>query len=94
MGSVTTWMETSLTIKGERMQGVHRADYMLERGVWRATCRVCGYSITDPVRRRAMSAYRSHIRESSGFERDSDQKVTIDLRQPAGVVLLPGDGAI
>jgi hypothetical protein len=41
----------------------HRATYILEMGVWRATCRACGYSVTDPRRRQAAAVFRNHIRE-------------------------------
>jgi hypothetical protein len=43
----------------------HRAIYTLEMGVWRATCRACGHSETDPSRRRAASVFRNHIRNAS-----------------------------
>jgi hypothetical protein len=47
------------SILGER----HRATYILELGVWRATCRACDYSTTDPNRRRVASVFRNHIRD-------------------------------
>lgn len=40
----------------------HRATYTLELGVWHATCRGCGYSVSDSDRGRARVAYRQHIR--------------------------------
>jgi hypothetical protein len=43
----------------------HRAIYTLEMGVWRATCRACGHSETDPSRQRAASVFRNHIRNAS-----------------------------
>jgi hypothetical protein len=43
----------------------HRADYILEQGTWRATCQVCGHFVTDPLRRRAASLFRAHIREAT-----------------------------
>jgi hypothetical protein len=43
----------------------HRATYTFEMGVWRATCRVCGYSVTESRRSRAASQFRNHIRDSS-----------------------------
>jgi hypothetical protein len=46
---------------GER----HHAYYILERGVWRATCRLCGHTITDPGRRRAAALFRNHIRDAT-----------------------------
>ena len=43
----------------------HRADYVLEQGTWRATCQVCGHFVTDPLRRRAASLFRAHIRDAT-----------------------------
>jgi hypothetical protein len=43
----------------------HRADYILERGIWRASCRLCDYRTTDPSRRRAAADFRNHIRDTS-----------------------------
>ena len=42
----------------------HRADYTLERGVWHATCKACGFRVTDATRQRAAGAYREHIRDT------------------------------
>lgn len=39
----------------------HRADYILERGVWRVSCRVCGWKATDPERRKLASRFRFHL---------------------------------
>jgi hypothetical protein len=52
----------------------HHATYLLIRGVWRATCRVCNFEVSDPDRRRASSMFRMHIRDVK----------TVDLRQPSG----------
>ena len=41
----------------------HRANYTLERGVWFATCKLCGFQVSDPVRQRAATIYREHIKE-------------------------------
>lgn len=41
----------------------HRANYTLERGVWHATCKLCGYQVSDFTRQRAAASYREHIRE-------------------------------
>lgn len=41
----------------------HRATYIRERGTWYATCRACGWSTSDVLRRRAMSSFRIHIQE-------------------------------
>jgi hypothetical protein len=41
----------------------HRASYIFERGIWRATCRCCGWQTSDPDRRRANSLFRMHIQD-------------------------------
>lgn len=71
--------------QAEHTATVHRADYTLERGIWRATCRVCGHTVTDQVRRRAASAFRVHIRELAEIEttaagQQSMTRSTVDLR--------------
>jgi hypothetical protein len=40
----------------------HRADYILERGIWHVTCRVCGWQDEGPVRRQLASLFRFHLR--------------------------------
>jgi hypothetical protein len=42
----------------------HRADYILERGVWHVTCRVCGCHAEGTVRRQLSSLFRFHLRPS------------------------------
>ena len=42
-------------------RSAHRANYTLELGVWHATCRECGFKVSDPARRRAAAVYRAHI---------------------------------
>ena len=45
--------------------GLHiRASYLLERGMWRATCRDCGWHTEDVDRRRAASRFRLHHLEA------------------------------
>ena len=61
----------------------HLAHYVLERGTWRATCRLCGYSVKDPSRRRAAAIFRNHIRETLG----------ILVNVPALEAIGPGDRA-
>lgn len=39
----------------------HRADYILVRGEWRVSCRVCGWNASDPARRRLASRFRFHL---------------------------------
>lgn len=58
---------------------VHRANYTLELGVWYATCKVCGFRVSDPVRRRAAAVYREHIKESMALDHVVLEDV-IDLR--------------
>jgi len=64
---------------GSRRNDVHRATYTLELGVWYATCNICGYRISDPVRRRTAAAYRSHIRDAG----------VIDLTVAVSALLTP-----
>lgn len=63
------------TTTAARGHTAHRANYTLERGMWRATCRKCGFTLTDVSRQRAMSLYRAHIRETGS----ADERVAIDL---------------
>jgi hypothetical protein len=56
----------------------HRATYILEMGVWRAACRACGYTTTDPNRRRAASVFRNHIRDSA-LDTNLDPSAELDL---------------
>jgi hypothetical protein len=58
----------------------HRAMYILERGQWRATCRVCGYTLTDTRRRQAASLFRNHIRDAAALI-DWEAKVGADTPQ-------------
>jgi hypothetical protein len=57
----------------------HRADYILECGVWRARCRLCNWEVTDPVRRQAATLFRYHIRAAASLPSEGDTQV-IDLR--------------
>ncbi|MBO0731275.1 MAG: hypothetical protein J2P57_18605 [Acidimicrobiaceae bacterium] len=40
----------------------HRALYLLERGTWRARCRLCDWEVSNPVRQHAAAMFRQHIR--------------------------------
>lgn len=42
----------------------HRGVYVLDRGEWVATCRVCGFRVVDTDRRQVASQFRTHIREA------------------------------
>ena len=44
------------------VDGHKRADYILERGMWRAVCRACRYSVQNPDRQRASILFRGHYR--------------------------------
>ena len=67
-----------------RSQSEHRAKYTFERGIWHATCRSCGYRVSDPVRRRAASEYREHLKKAP-------PPVVIELRESrAAKALAPG----
>lgn len=65
----------------------HRANYVLEQGTWRATCQVCGYYVTDPMRRRAASLFRTHIR---GAKEAAEVLVTDDPGVTGAVIDLRG----
>ena len=39
----------------------HHGAYILERGVWHATCKACGWHVEDPDRRQVATLFRSHI---------------------------------
>ena len=52
--------EGHFTLHSNRTE--HRADYTLERGVWHATCKACGFRVSDVTRQRAAGAYREHIK--------------------------------
>ena len=40
----------------------HRAEYILERGTWSATCKGCGWKTADLSRRAAAALFRRHSR--------------------------------
>ena len=73
---------------------VHRGTYILERGTWRAVCRVCGWNVTDGNRRRAAAIFRQHLQDQLELERAQTvtglggESVAIDLRDavPASAV--------
>lgn len=65
----------------------HRADYILERGVWRARCRLCSWEVSDPTRRQAASLFRQHIRAAAetvrvaGSDVESADQACLDLAE-------------
>ncbi len=52
-------------MQGARGRTAHRANYIFERGIWKATCRACGWQASDEVRRQAALLFRSHIRSAA-----------------------------
>ncbi len=52
-------------MQGAPGRTTHLANYILERGVWKATCRACGWQASDEVRRQAALLFRSHIRSAA-----------------------------
>ena len=57
-----------------------RATYLLERGVWRATCNACGQQFADPDRRRLNRVFRTHVQE---------RRDMIDLTDNASLEVAP-----
>lgn len=51
----------------------HRADYILERGVWHVSCQVCDWQASGPVRRQLASLFRFHLR-STGNEVETAER--------------------
>jgi hypothetical protein len=47
--------------------GLHRADYILERGVWHVSCRTCGWQAHDRARRQLASLFRFHLRSAAAL---------------------------
>lgn len=69
----------------------HRAKYILERGIWLATCQVCGWQTSDVLRSRAMSSFRVHVQDqrdaaelSLNLTRDDAVQATVDIRDIPG----------
>ena len=50
----------------------HRASYIFERGIWRATCRSCGWQTSDVVHRQAALLFRAHIRSEALSQEQGD----------------------
>jgi hypothetical protein len=73
-----------------------RATYTLERGIWAATCRVCGFTTKDPNRSRAAAAFLAHIRagrqlraEEAELQRTFPTNQGDGLKEPGLPVLAP-----
>jgi hypothetical protein len=56
----------------------HRASYILERGVWSARCRVCGFTAKEVKRSAAATSFLAHIR-ATRLELRNDEVDSIDL---------------
>ena len=67
------------------MSTAHRADYIFDHGTWIGKCRICDYSASDVIRRRAADQFRFHIREMLEVEAASAIDPVIDLEELAGV---------
>jgi hypothetical protein len=61
----------------------HRGIYTLERGVWQATCRECGWGVAHVDRRRAATQFRTHIELAKAATRRSDPWTRADLDRAA-----------
>jgi hypothetical protein len=59
----------------------HRAVYTLELGIWHATCRECGFRVSDADRRRAAAVYRQHIK-TTNLQAGVSQAPLLDLTEP------------
>jgi hypothetical protein len=56
----------------------HRASYILERGVWSARCRVCGFTAKEVKRSAAATSFLAHIR-ATRLELRKNEVDKIDL---------------
>ena len=65
----------------------HRGRYILERGIWRATCEDCGWSVQGATRRRAATVFRAHIQSMRPSE--STARSAEDRRARADQAALP-----
>jgi hypothetical protein len=80
-------------MKDDSGDPAHRADYVLDRGMWRATCRACGLKLSDPDRRQVASQFRQHIRDQVPV-RSARREPVIDLRtRNTDRVTRPGEKA-
>jgi hypothetical protein len=63
----------------------HRADYLLDRGVWYAKCRCCGFQVAHDARRRAAAEFRLHIRDMRAgvidLSSDRSEGINIDVTE-------------
>jgi hypothetical protein len=59
---------------------LHRAAYTLELGIWHATCRECGFRVSNADRRRAAASYRQHIKAAT-LQAGVNQSEVLDLTE-------------
>jgi hypothetical protein len=57
--------ESALAADGDPSNHL-RATYSFELGTWKATCRACGWQISDANRRRAAARFRLHHKNLAG----------------------------
>ena len=70
-----------------------RATYSFELGTWKATCRACGWQVSDPNRRRAVSRYRLHHKDLAGALRGKSPGIAGELpEENPAPVLVDGRG--
>jgi hypothetical protein len=67
----------------------HRADYILERGMWRAICRECGWQTSDAQRRQAATLFRAHIQDTKDLIDIDAAERPIELELPASPEVHP-----
>ena len=67
----------------------HRADYILERGVWKATCRECGWKVADTHRRQAATQFRVHIQDMRNAVIDLRDRALAGLEAESSIVNAP-----
>lgn len=57
-----------------------RADYILERGMWKASCRACRWTVENADRQRAAVMFRAHHREMLKILKAPKAPVIVELR--------------
>ncbi len=72
--------DPSSDVPPENQDVAHRATYRLEVGVWKGTCKVCGWEVRHPVRRQAATIFRHHI---TAARKGQVLAPTVDLREDA-----------
>jgi hypothetical protein len=58
-----------------------RASYTFELGTWIATCRACGWRLSDPNRRRAAARFRLHHKDLASGPAPDPLTIPGDLSQ-------------